>query len=111
LPLNPEGEAVIYTIGLRDRYEMGFTLIKPFNKNGKGVRMDGTPYDGGWVWQTEADARAFIAANGFFDREVYGVLADWETGTEQKEGEPYRRLLRDSEMVKLSPAPDGTTGA
>ena len=95
---------MIYTIGLRTRYEMAFTLIKPLNKNGKGLKADGTPYDGGWVWKTEADARAFIAETGLFDREVYGVLADWETGTEQKEGESYRRLLKDSEMVQLSPA-------
>jgi hypothetical protein len=102
---------MIYTIGLRDRYEMAFDLIKPFNKNGRGVGMNGVPYDGGWVWKTEAEARAFIADNGLFDREVYGVLADWETGTEQKKGEPYRRLLRDSEMVRLTPGKDQAAGA
>jgi hypothetical protein len=102
---------MIYTIGLRDRYDLAFTLIKPFNKNGKGIRSDGSPYPGGWVWKTEADARAFIAEKGLFDREVYGVLADWETGTEQIEGEPFRRLLKDSELVQLSADKDRTAGA
>jgi hypothetical protein len=102
---------MIYTIGHRERYELAFTLVKPLIKNGKGLKSNGQPYAGGWVWKTEADARAFIAVQGLFDREVYGVLADWETGTEQIEGEPYRRLLRDSEMVQLSPAKDQAAGA
>jgi hypothetical protein len=106
---------MIYTIGRRDRYEPAFALMErlnregrgvPINKSGKGMARDGRPYEGGWVWPSEASARAFIDANGFSDRDVYGVLADWETGTEQREGEPYRRLLRDSEMVRLGPAPD-----
>ena len=95
---------MIFTIGLRERYELAFTLIKPVNKLGKGVDRRGTPYGGGWVWESEADARAFIAAKEYFDREVYGVLADWDLDTEQIPGEPYRRLLRDSEMVQLAPA-------
>jgi hypothetical protein len=105
---------MIYTIGLRERYEQAFRIMAPLNKAGRGVPVkklgkgidrNGRPYDGGWVWKSEADARAFIAEKGYFDREVYGVLADWETGTEQKEGEPFRRLLRDSEMVQLAPTP------
>lgn len=94
---------MIYTIGLRERYELAFTLIKPLNKLGKGIARNGKPYGGGWVWRTEADARAFIAQMQYFDREVYGVLADWDADTEQISGEPYRRLLRDSEMVQLAP--------
>ena len=103
---------MIYTIGLRDKYELAFRIMAPLNEAGKGVPVTklgkgidklGRPYDGGWVWRTEAEARAFIAEKGYVEREVYGVLADWESGTEQKEGEPFRRLLRDAEMVQLAP--------
>ena len=48
---------------------------------GRGIRK-GTYYEGGSVWQTEDDARAFIIRNKLEDsRAVYGVLADWEADT------------------------------
>ena len=115
-PSFPEGgglSALIYTIGLRQKYDPAFALMErlnregrgiPINKNGKGIDSRGQPYGGGWVWRTEADARSFIAEQGFSDRDVYGVLAEWEADTEQLDGEPFRRLLKDSEMVRLSPA-------
>ncbi|MEO8669013.1 MAG: hypothetical protein ABI399_10885 [Bauldia sp.] len=110
---------MIYTIGRRDRYEPAFALMErlnregrgvPITKSGKGITKDGRPYDGGWAWRSESEARAFIAASADHQRDVYGVLADWESGTEQIEGEPYRRLLRDSEMVRLGSAPKDGTG-
>jgi hypothetical protein len=92
---------VIFCIGNRARYDAKLALGEPLYKLGRGVRK-GRYYDGGSVWQTEADARAFIARKRIeVTHEVYGVVADWETGTIQAAGEPYRRLVDTARIVRL----------
>jgi hypothetical protein len=93
---------MIFCIGERVRYEAKLELAMPVYKRGRGFH-DGTFYEGGSVWQTERDARAFIIANKIEDsRAVYGVLADWEADTVQVGRESYRRLTKTSEVVRLS---------
>ena len=92
---------MIYCIGRRDRYEAGLDREGPFLKVGRGLRK-GVWQDGGTVWRTEEDARAFIERNGIGEtRDVYGVLADWDSDTIQLGNEPYRRLLKTSGIVRL----------
>jgi hypothetical protein len=93
---------MIFCIGHRARYEPAFAA-PPVIKKGRGVGEDGRPYPGGWVWQSVADARRFIAVNGLYaTHAVYGVLADWESDTAAGEGGDARRLTRDAEVVRLT---------
>jgi hypothetical protein len=93
---------MIFCIGERKVYEVKLDLPKPLFKLGRGLR-EGTFYEGGSVWQSEEDARAFIAKNALEDsRAVYGVLADWDADTVQIGREPYRRLTQTSQVVRLS---------
>ena len=90
---------MIYSIGIRLKYDRAFAGGTPVIKLGLGD--DG--YAGGFVWQTAEEATRFLAAKGLsFTHVVMGVLADWETDTEQHPGEPYRHLTREAEFVKLS---------
>ncbi len=92
---------MIYCIGDRARYEARLAAGEPLHKIGRGIRK-GTYYEGGSVWQTEDDARAFIIANKLEgSRAVYGVLADWETDTLPVPRESYRRLVKASRIVRL----------
>jgi hypothetical protein len=92
---------LIYCIGNHARYEAKLAVGGLLYKIGRGIRK-GTYYEGGSVWQTEDDARAFIVRNKLEDsRTVYGVLADWETDTLPVPRESYRRLLRTSPIVRL----------
>ena len=91
-----------FTIGYSYSYEKGFERAE---KNGIPLMKVGTreDYDGGCVWKTEEEARKYLKENwprldGY---NVYGVLADWERDTAKLEGEPFSRLLVDSELVKL----------
>jgi hypothetical protein len=97
---------VIYCIGERARYDAKLATGAPLYKAGRGIRK-ATYNEGGSVWQTEDDARAFIVKNKVEDsRAVYGVLADWESDTLQVPGEPFRRLLKTSRIVSLTGARD-----
>lgn len=91
---------MIYCIGHRERYDAG--LAKgPFYKLGRGLR-NGTFEPGGSVWQTEAEARTFIARTGIgATREVYGVEADWDSDTLQLRDEPFRRLVKTAAVIRL----------
>jgi hypothetical protein len=92
---------VIYCVGDRARYEAKLAAGEPLHKIGRGIRK-GTYYEGGSVWQTVDDARAFIVVNKLEDsRAVYGVLADWEADTLPVPRESYRRLLKTSPIVRL----------
>ena len=60
-------------------------------------------YAGGWVWETPEAARHFIAINGLAaTHAVYGVKADWAKDTIIRPDEPYRRLARDAQVVRLT---------
>ncbi len=92
---------MIYCIGLRARYEAALSGPQPVVKRGG----TGSDYAGGWVWAKAEEALRFIAENGLVaTHAVYGVLAEWERDTRQIAGEPYRRLIRDAEVVRASSA-------
>lgn len=96
---------MIYTVGSRESDAQAFREMPQLFKQGKGQR-EGQPYDGGAVFETKSDARAFLRSQNLSEtHEVYGVIADWESDTKQFEGEPFRRLKRDAEMVDLKTAP------
>jgi hypothetical protein len=90
---------VIYCIGLRARYEAALSGSEPVVKRGSGAG----DYPGGWVWETPDGAQRFITANGLdATHAVYGVVADWQGDTRQNPGEPYRRLVRDAVVARIS---------
>jgi hypothetical protein len=98
---------VIYCIGDRARYEAKLATGEPLFKAGRGMR-NMFYYEGGSVWQAAEDARAFIIRNNLeASRAVYGVLADWETDTLQVPREPFRRLVKTSQIVRLPGDGDG----
>jgi hypothetical protein len=89
---------MIFCIGQRLVYERAFAAEPRVVKEGRSPEG----YPGGWVWQTREAAQEFLARNGLnFTHDVYGVIAEWETGTEQLAGEAYRRLLKPAEVVRL----------
>jgi hypothetical protein len=95
---------MIFCVGERDRYEAKLDLAEPFFKKARGFH-EGTFYEGGSVWRSEEDALAFIARNKIeASRAVYGVLADWEADTVQIGREPFRRLIKTAEIVRLAAA-------
>ncbi len=88
---------MIYCIGLTVRYEAALAGPSAPVKRGSGA-----DYAGGWVWETVAGAERFIAMNGLTaTHTVYGLAADWQRDTEAIAGEPYRRLTRDAEVVRV----------
>jgi hypothetical protein len=92
---------MIYTIGIRLKYERAFAA-GPVVKRGRGKNPDGMPYPGGFVFATAEDARHFLVSKGLTGTHmVMGALADWEHDTVAHDDDPYRRLIRDAELVKL----------
>jgi len=96
--LNP---TMIYCIGLKSKYDAALAA-GPYYKHGRGVRKSGWN-SGGMVFQTVADAQAFLDATPGGDlRDVYGLEADWDTDTAAFDGEPFRRLTKKTaDIVKL----------
>ena len=87
---------MIYTIGIRLKYERAFAA-GPVVKLG----MSGD-YGGGFVFATADEARKFLEAKGLTGTHiVMGVEADWNRDTKAEPGEPYRRLVRDATVVRL----------
>jgi hypothetical protein len=92
---------MIYTIGIRMKYERAFAA-GPVTKRGRGTNPDGMPYPGGFVFATADEANRFLASKGLTGTHiVMGALADWDRDTAIRRGEPYRRLIRDAELVRL----------
>ncbi|SCM79820.1 conserved hypothetical protein [uncultured Pleomorphomonas sp.] len=93
---------MIYTIGHRESYRRGLAEMQStFFKLGKG-EYKGEPYAGGAAFSSWDDAATYLVSTGHQDDySVYGLMADWEADTEQLEGEPFRRLLRDAQIVSL----------
>ena len=92
---------MIYTIGIRLKYERAFAA-GPVVKRGRGNNPDGTLYLGGFAFETAEDATHFLASKGLTGTHmVMGVLADWERDTVAHDDDPYRRLIRNAELVKL----------
>lgn len=98
---------MIFTVGNRESYEQGLRELGPeFKKLGKRDHYQGKPYMGGSVWKTKAEADQYLIDNSprLDGYHVYGVVADWETDTEQVLSEPFRRLLRDAPIVEARDA-------
>lgn len=92
---------MIYTVGIRLKYEREFAKGRVM-KRGRGPNPDGTQYLGGFAFASAEDARRFLASKGLTGTHlVMGMIADWERDTALSEGNPYRHLLRDAEVVKL----------
>lgn len=87
---------MIYTVGNTQSYEAGFKEAAA-----KGIPL--MKLDGGSVWETEAEARAYLKANSIGDAwSVYGVLAEWGKDTKITEhNTAWRSLKRDAELVQL----------
>src|SRR5690554_6526132 len=97
------GAPMIYSIGLKLKYEQAFATRRPVMKLGRGIGSDGKPYPGGWVWRTVDDARRFLAEQGLeATHGVYGILADWDRDAELLPGDQTKRLIRDAEVVRLT---------
>ena len=92
---------MIYTVGRTEAYEKNFEEQDQPQKLGKGLDLDGHPYEGGSVWKTPEEAQNYLDANGLIDFSVYGVLADWERDTEENATYSYRNLLVTSNLIKL----------
>lgn len=94
---------VVFTIGHRESYDSGLAGRHgpaPFEKMGKCILPDGKPYGGGCIFQTFVDAEAYIKSCALvLSYAVYGVVASWDCDTEQLPGEPFRRLLRDAQII------------
>jgi len=91
---------MIYCYGLRVKYDAKLESGKPFYKIGRGFH-DFSFHHGGAVWKTPAEVRDHLLKNGIEGRGIYDVLADWETDTVQIDDEPYRRLLKSAQVVRL----------
>src|SRR5260221_9493311 len=80
---------MIYTVGIRLKYERAFAA-------GPVVKL-GTSgdYGGGFVFVTAEEARRFLEGEGLAGTHiVMGIEADWNRGTKGEPGEPWRRLVR-----------------
>lgn len=96
---------MIFTFGRTSGYDEHIATEPNPKKIGK--RDD---YPGGSVWRTRAEAQAFVDSlpNEFCpdwhakDFSVYGVEANWVTGTYVGDKDaPWMSLLEDSPLVKL----------
>ncbi len=96
---------MIYCVGLTYKYDRD--LAKgPVVKRGPHTQPDGSRYDGGSVWRTAEEAKAFLVEKKTaMIRSVYGVDADWDRDTTEAPGKPYRLLLRDATIVRLERQP------
>lgn len=114
-----------YTVGLKSSYDRSLEMFVPgvvtqlgdedpryVHRPQKSGKEPG--YDGGWVWRTEEEARAFLApTEGLvsFDGkppvlcDVYGLVLStgWETDVSSGPGpDGVHRLLTTSPLVLLS---------
>ena len=85
---------MIYTIGHEESYDRYFREQGRPLKLGRNGRKD---YPGGSVWETEEEAREYCS-KGY---QVYGLLADWKTDTEQSKDGDWHDLLINAELVQL----------
>lgn len=92
---------MIYTIGYKPTYEEGFELYgKDFKKLGIDITRQ---YLGGSVWRTKAQVQKYLDRNmpRLWEYGIYGVKADWKSDTWQVYGEPFRRLIKTSLIIKV----------
>ena len=83
---------MIFTIGHTESYLLYFERLHTPKKKG---RCDN--YSGGSVWKTKEEAQKHVGT----DFSVFGVLADWDTQTEQSLDGDWHDLLIDADLVLL----------
>ena len=92
---------MIYTFGDRKNYHALFKEADVRKLGGLQKKGRSDTYQGGTVFQTFEDAKAYSAEREEYD--VFGVLADWETQTEpNRNGHPFHDLLVDAEIVMVN---------
>lgn len=91
---------LIFCVGFGKSYDWYIEQNKsgglPIRKMGCHIEQG---YPGGSVWQTVEEAQKFADDKPGY--KVYGLLADWEKDTRPSEGESWRDLLHDAELVGL----------
>lgn len=85
---------MVYTIGHEESYHCYFQEQGRPKKLGRNGSDD---YPGGSVWKTEEEAMKHCP-DGY---RVYGLLADWETNTEQSKDGDWNDLLINAELIQL----------
>lgn len=94
---------MIYTVGLKEKYEPRIDQGTAM-KAGPHNDAHGKYQNGGWVWRTADEARAFLdSRSGGGLREVYAVMAEWELDTVTIPGQPTRCLTRDALVFRVAP--------
>jgi hypothetical protein len=74
-------------------------------KLGPHLDAEGRRHNGGWVWRTAAEARAYLKSRpGGELRDVYAVMAEWDLDTVTVPGQPTRCLSRDALFFRIPPA-------
>lgn len=88
---------MIFTIGHKKSYDAGL------QNNGDKFKKLGQQADylGGSVWKTKKEVVSYLQNNQprLAKYDVYGVLADFEKDTIQIPTEPFRKLLKTSQIV------------
>ena len=96
---------MIYTIGKTELYKKNFRDMSSLMKQGRSK-----DFEGGWVWEDYEGAQNYIdecCPEGLYS--VYGVLADWDKGTVDKneECEDGRYLKKNSLIVQFDKLLEG----
>lgn len=91
---------MLFTVGYAESYEKNFSEIGVVNKLGKGLDHQGRPYGGGCVFESRDAAQRYLQSHNLEGYNVYGLDTTLDN-TEQLEGEPFRRLLVSSRILRL----------
>ena len=98
---------MIYTVGHLASYLKGAADAKAEGKRVKKVGRNNKPdwieegYEGGIVFRTREAAEAYIRAFKHTEYAVFGLEADWETGTAPHSTGAHRCLLNHTPVVFL----------
>ena len=103
----------IYTIGKEDDYDAALAreVPTPITKRGPYLQSDGSPYYGGYAFETVADAQAYIDKLGKRgEYAIYEIEASWPADVWHPLAvEDFMRLNRDAVLVRKiilgAPAP------
>ena len=95
---------MIYTVGNRESYAAAFadTSCQPLLKTGPCV-MGTEKYFGGIAFPSTESAHQYLREIGKVQEwTVFGLKAEWTADTYQLDGETFRRINRDCELVNLN---------
>ncbi len=96
---------IAYTIGHERSYDTAL-LKPPVYKIGATSDPTEPTYPGGWVWRSEADARAFLVSYPEFAVYELRLPASWaECVTTQPADDGVHTLIFDAEIIRKIPPP------